>query len=64
MTNQSAHSLQRTSPKGEDFVGRCVQCGKPDLRSPFEGECPNPEGVTQDEALLRAIGADDGDDAA
>jgi len=25
------HTLERTSPKGEDFVGRCVNCGLTDL---------------------------------
>lgn len=52
----STHSLRRTNPKGEIFVGRCVQCGAEGL--PFEAareECINPGGVTQEQALIDAI---------
>lgn len=50
------HSLERTSPKGQAFIGRCVQCGKEGL-SAYQAaeECINPLGVTQDEALIEAI---------
>lgn len=55
------HSLERTSPKGEDFVGRCVLCGAKGLPMKAALErCENPTGVTQDGALLDAIGGHDG----
>lgn len=51
------HSLDRTSPKGEKFVGRCNQCGKEGLTisDMHDGECANPLGITQGEALLEAM---------
>ena len=27
----NTHGLERTSPKGENFVGRCIYCGKNNL---------------------------------
>jgi hypothetical protein len=50
------HSLERTSPKGGKFIGRCVKCGKTDLPSSacFE-ECPNPSGITSDQSVINAI---------
>lgn len=51
------HSLERTSPKGQKFVGVCVLCGTPGLT--FEDmkndECPNQRGLTEDEAVIEAI---------
>jgi hypothetical protein len=50
------HSLVRTSPKGQDFVGRCVLCGQEGL--PMIAallKCPNPRGVSNDQAVLDAI---------
>jgi hypothetical protein len=29
----NTHGLERTSPKGEKFISRCVYCGKTDLPS-------------------------------
>lgn len=50
------HSLERTSPKGEDFVGRCVLCGKQGLPMTAALEkCPNPRNVTNEEAIINAI---------
>ena len=50
------HALERTSPMGEPFIGTCIKCGRKGLtmRQGFE-ECDNPSGMTDDEALLRAI---------
>ena len=48
------HSLERTSPKGQDFVGRCVQCGTTGLTTPF-GECKNPNKITVGDAIIAAI---------
>lgn len=54
----TTHSLRRTSPKGpgQPFIGRCVLCGEIDLpmiAATFP--CPNPEGMSQDEAVLDAM---------
>jgi hypothetical protein len=50
------HSLERTSPMGGPFVGRCVLCGTEGLpASAALKMCENPELVTEDEALLQAI---------
>lgn len=55
------HSLERTSPLGGPFVGRCVQCGAEDLPgSAVHDECPNPGGVSQGDAILAAIDETDG----
>jgi hypothetical protein len=50
------HSLRRTSPKGQPFVGVCVLCGTPGLKPPdMNSECPNQCGATEGEALIEAI---------
>ncbi len=50
------HALERTSPKGHDFIGTCTKCGKPGLPpSAVKEECPNPGGVTEGQAVLNAI---------
>jgi hypothetical protein len=61
MATMRTHSLERTSPKGRGlkFVGTCVNCGVENL--PAEAAlwpCPNPDGVTQDDALIAAITRD------
>ena len=51
------HALERTSPKGEPFVGTCWLCGKQGvtLAQMASEECPNIRGLTQEEALFEAI---------
>jgi len=51
------HSLRRTSPKGEPFIGTCTKCGLENLtlKQAMSGECANPANLTQDETLLMAI---------
>ncbi len=50
------HSLERTSPKGQRFIGVCVLCGEPELEIEAANlECPNLRGLTSDEAVLEAI---------
>lgn len=52
----AAHSLRRTSPKGQPFVGVCVLCGETmALEDMQKTECPNQRGLTADEAVLDAI---------
>jgi hypothetical protein len=50
------HSLERTSPKGQEFISTCRLCGTPNLpmSAVFE-DCPNPRGLTEDESLLDVI---------
>jgi hypothetical protein len=50
------HSLERTSPKGQEFIGTCRLCGTSNLSmgAVFE-DCPNPRGLTEDESLIEAI---------
>jgi hypothetical protein len=50
------HSLIRTSPIGEDFIGRCVLCGQENLHITAVQEiCPNPRNISQEQTLLDAI---------
>lgn len=50
------HSIERTSPKGQKFVGTCRLCGTPGLTlASMNDECPNQRGLTADEALIEAI---------
>ena len=52
------HLIERTNAKGQPGVGRCLKCGAEGL--PMDkrpGLCPNPEGMTRNEALLRAFGS-------
>ena len=56
MKPTTMHSLRRTSPKGQKFVGACVLCGREGLTfSDMAGYCDNQRGLTQDEALIEAI---------
>ena len=50
------HSLRRTSPKGQKFVGTCVLCGRSGLTiADMNNECANVRGLTTDDALIEAI---------
>lgn len=53
------HAIERTSPKGQNFIGTCRLCGTPNLpMSAVHEECPNQRGLTQDEALIETITGD------
>jgi hypothetical protein len=53
------HALQRTSPKGQPFVGTCYKCGRTGLPwSAVKEECTNLLRMTQEDALLAAIQGD------
>lgn len=49
--------VNRTSPKGQDFIGTCAACGKRGIT--FEmlntDECENVREMTQEEALIEAV---------
>lgn len=50
------HAMERTSPMGERFVGRCTLCGKEGLTTAdMSRECVNPARISQDHALLDAL---------
>ena len=53
----TTHVVVRTAPLAERFRGRCILCGKEELTSEdlLLERCPNPEGLTYNEAVLRAV---------
>lgn len=64
MKEQSAkfHAIERTSPKGEPFVGTCWQCGRAGLTIHEAMEpCENIADLTETESLLMAVRGPDGD---
>jgi len=48
------HGLERTSPKGGPFLGRCIYCGKQNLR-PHDALRPCEKAPSQDQQVLDAI---------
>jgi hypothetical protein len=56
MTYVSTHAIERTSPKGEKFIGTCFKCGRTGLTTADMGDpCENIAGISEDEALIMAI---------
>ena len=57
------HAINRTSPKGQKFVGTCMRCGRSGLTlADMNKRCENIAGMSEEEALLNAIDPDrDGD---
>jgi hypothetical protein len=56
MSQKPMHAIERTSPKGDPFVGTCFRCGKTGLTiSQSQDYCENTSGMSEDEALLAAI---------
>lgn len=50
------HALERTSPKGQPFIGTCRLCGQAGLTSKdVMKPCENVRGLSQEEAVLEAI---------
>ncbi len=50
------HHIERTSPKGEKFVGTCRLCGQRNLSmADAQKDCPNVRGLTKAEALSEAL---------
>ena len=57
------HSLRRTSAMGAAFVGVCVLCGAGGLTTDdMRLRCPNPRGVTSDQAVLDALTEEQSDE--
>lgn len=55
------HALVRTNKIGEDFIGRCINCGAEGLRiqDMYAGDgCPNPAGRTQGQNLAAVLRGD------
>lgn len=51
----SPHFLDRISPKGEPFMGRCILCGAERSAKGEIDECPNPDNVSVEDALVRLL---------
>lgn len=53
------HALERTSPKGQPFIGTCRKCGREGLtfKDMANDECPNVRNMTDSEVLLEALGS-------
>lgn len=51
------HAVNRTSPKGQPFLGTCSLCGQTgmSIMQAMQTECPNQRGLTPDEALLETL---------
>lgn len=52
------HILERTSPKGEDFIGKCALCGEEEvsLYGYMDEHCPAKVTKKQvDEAIVKSI---------
>lgn len=56
MSQARRHSMERTSPKGQAFVGTCSLCGRTGLTlENMTDECENQRGLSEDDALIEAI---------
>lgn len=52
----TTHTIERTSWKGDGFIGTCVLCGAKSLTSKQANDfCSNPGQVTKSEAITMAI---------
>lgn len=50
------HHIERTSPKGQPFIGTCRLCGMTGLKASAALEdCENVRGLSAEEALIEAI---------
>lgn len=50
------HHIERTSPKGQAFVGTCRLCGKMNLpMSAVHEDCENVRGLSAEEALIETM---------
>ena len=49
--------INRTSPKGQPFVGTCAACGRTGLTfaNMKDDDCENVRGMSQEEAVLEAV---------
>jgi len=50
--------VNRTSPKGQPFVGTCAACGRRGItleQTRTDGDCENFRGMTQEDALVEAV---------
>jgi hypothetical protein len=48
--------VNRTSPKGQSFVGTCAACGKTGLTfKTMHEDCPNQREMTREQAIIEAI---------
>lgn len=53
------HALERTSPRGGPFIGRCIKCGAKDLGMVAAlKDCPADTLVSNEAAFIQAIRAE------
>ena len=52
--------VNRTSPKGQPFLGTCAACGKQNLTFDDlpKDECENVRGMTREQAIVEAVRGD------
>ena len=51
-----SHALERTSPKGGPFIGRCTKCGREGIPlKEMHGHCPNPGNLSDVDTLRIAL---------
>lgn len=57
------HHIQRTSPKGQDFIGTCLLCGTAGLTiDDARKECENVRGLDEAQALDEVLTGNSGAD--
>ena len=50
------HAIERTSPKGQKFIGQCIKCGQTGLGlSAALAPCPADELMSDEAALLHLL---------
>ena len=60
MSKAQYHYVERSSPKGQDFVGTCRLCGMTGLKAEAALQhCENVRGLTDEQALVEAVRGDD-----
>lgn len=52
----TTHLIDRTSPMGQDFIGKCRLCGQTNLRMiDAQKACLNPQGITSAQSIILAL---------
>ena len=57
----NTHALERTSPKGTPFVGRCILCGKTGLSwMDAKQRCENPDAWSDENVIVAVVKGGEG----
>jgi len=55
-TPARTHAIERTSPKGQKFIGACWQCGQTGLTlADAQKPCENIAALTEEESMIMAV---------